>query len=105
MKYPEFVRARLARDPWCALGARILTVDGAHRCDRRAEGLHHLRKRSSAGAIACEANTWPACNNCNGWVEDNPDAARDLGLVVREGDPRWPDLGQRTHDLEHVGTA
>ena len=56
----------------------------------------HLRKRSSAGALANPANVVPVCHACNMAIEDHPAAARAAGLVVREGDPEWEALSART---------
>lgn len=45
---------------------------------------HHLAK-SSAGGPTTPDNLVPLCAFHNGWVEDHPAEARDLGLVVRAG--------------------
>lgn len=107
MSYGDYVAERLAAEPRCQLNTKIIEVDPLwFGCTGRAEGLHHLRKRSSAGAICCDANTIPACNACNaGWVEHHP-ALAELGhLVIRQGHPRWDELGQRHHDHHHEGTT
>lgn len=68
--------------------------DSRH-CRHKIEGLHELRKRSAGGSLVNRQNLIPACNYCNGWVEDNPATAHEWGLVVREGDPEWERLGKR----------
>jgi len=83
----------------CEIG-HVLAVAGVRpfRCSFAIEGIHERRKRSSAGSLVVAANLIPACNWCNGWIEDNPAEARDLFgdfLVVREGDPEWDALGSR----------
>lgn len=45
---------------------------------------HHLEK-SSAGGATTPDNLVPLCSRHNTWVEDEPGAARLLGLVVRPG--------------------
>lgn len=64
-------------------------------CRNKIEGLHELRKRSAGGSLVNRNNLIPACIPCNGWVEDYPAVAHELGLVVREGDPEWDALGAR----------
>lgn len=74
------VVARLRRDkveangPWCQL--KIVDV-----CTHREEGIAHLKKKSQGGKDTHE-NTRLSCNACNGWCEDNPIKARELGLVI-----------------------
>jgi len=70
-------------------------MDGPAVCTKRIGGLHELRKRSAGGSLVNPANLRPACNSCNGWVEDHPKEAHQLGLVCREGDPDWESLGKR----------
>lgn len=88
-----------AQHPDCELGSLIAGVDGRHRCLRYYQGPHHLRKTGQGGSAILLANMMSACNPCNDWVEDHPAAARELGLVVLEGDPRWDQLGRRAERL------
>ena len=67
-------------------------------CRMVVEGLHERRKRSAGGSLTNPDNLIPACNACNGWVEDFPALAREVFgsvLVVREGDVEWESLGRR----------
>lgn len=108
MDYPTFVAEQLAKAKGrCLLNTLILDVDPLwFGCTGQADGLHHLRKRSSTGAICCEANTVAACNACNsGWVESKPKLAEYGDLTIRQGHPRWAELGQRHHDQHHEGTT
>lgn len=83
-----------ASSPWCELGPIIHLHDPTWPCTRRAEGLHELRKRSAGGSLTNLANLRRACNRCNGWVEDHPTVAHELGLVVRAGDTTFDELAQ-----------
>ncbi len=71
-------------------------------CTGMAEGLHERRKASAGGSRLSAQNCVPACNPCNGWIEDNPAAAAvrravdGRSLVVREGHPEWSFLGRRS---------
>ena len=107
MEYQAFVIAELLRQPRCQLADRIAEVDPLWTgCRRKATGLHHLRKRSSAGAITCSANTLSSCDPCNGWVEDHPKLARLAKLVIRAEDRElWEQLGARYHAEHHEGTT
>jgi len=69
--------------------------DDAKHCNGKIEGMHELRKRSAGGSLVNRQNLIPACNRCNGWVENNPDLAHEWNLVVREGDEDWERLGKR----------
>lgn len=102
--YLVFVEQQIAANPHCQLEALIRVVDPTWRgCRGWATGLHHLRKRSSGGALISEANTLTGCNPCNaGWIEDHPRLARKAGLVVRSGDPLWDELGARAARLEDL---
>ena len=88
----QVVRDMLDRYPTCQ-------IDGPY-CTGRSECVHERRKRSSNGSILTYRNLVACCVRCNGWVEDYPWAAsisktRDgRSLVVREGDPEWPQLGR-----------
>lgn len=83
----------------CEVG-HVLAAAGVtpFRCRIEMEGLHERRKRSSAGSLVAAGNLIPACNWCNGWIEDHPAEARAVAgdwLVLREGDPEWGELGRR----------
>lgn len=79
----------------CSVGPLIASVDRRHRCLGRHEAPHHLRKTGQGGSKINPANMVACCNPCNGWIEDEPELARALGLVIREGDPSWEALGRR----------
>lgn len=97
-KYVAFVAGMLAVNDRCEVGRKILSVDSSYRgCLGRADGLHHLRKRSAQGALIDPSNTRRCCSPCNLWVEMEPERAHKAGLVVREGDPDWDQLGARRH--------
>lgn len=100
--YAEDRRPRIERlvaeGVGCLIGPLLEAAGVDVRCRRRIEGLHERRKRSAGGSLVNPENLIPACNWCNGWVEDEPADARDLfgaTLVVREGDPEWERLGAR----------
>lgn len=90
----RLLRWRLIPGP-CEAGPKLQTVN-VYDCTHHATELHHLRKRSAAGALANPANVVPVCHACNMAIEDYPVAARAAGLVVREGDPEWEALSART---------
>jgi hypothetical protein len=93
-RYSTFVAGMLAVSPRCEVGPRIRRMVVHYRgCRRQASGLHHLRKRSAGGALCEPDNVMRCCDPCNGWIEDHPRQALELGLVVREGDRRWARLG------------
>lgn len=77
----------------CQLGPGFAR-HGLHLCAGRATCWHELRKRSSQGSILNPANLMASCVPCNDLVECEPDVARSLGYVLREGDPTWLELGQ-----------
>lgn len=95
--YNAFVAGMLAVDKRCWVGREIVRIDRHYReCTRTADGLHHLRKKSSGGALMDPDNVLRSCNHCNTWVEDHPTLAWEAGLVVRAGDPDWERLGSVT---------
>lgn len=75
-------------------------------CTGAAEGIHERRKRSASGSMTIGANLIPACNGCNGWIEDWLDVLADEDdpewvpmarfLVCRPGDDGFDDLGVRS---------
>lgn len=64
-------------------------------CKGTAEHWHERRKAGAAGSKINPENLLPACDNCNGAVEDYPNEAHAAGLVVRPGDPEWDQLSKR----------
>lgn len=96
LRYGDYVAMRLAISRRCEVAERIRTTDPLWLgCTHRAQGLHHLRKRSAGGRVKSRLNTLRSCNACNGWVEDHDALATLAGLVIREGHPMWPWLGVR----------
>ena len=91
------IKSMIAEGRRCEIGPILVRygLDGAKTCMSRIEGLHELRKRSAGGSLRNPSNLVPACNPCNGWVEDNPEEAHILGLVIREGDEGYEALGVR----------
>lgn len=81
----------------CEVCPQLLALGIALRCSGRIQGLHERRKAGAGGSRQNPANLVPACNLGNGWIEDEPELARQLGtaLVVRESDPEWESLGRR----------
>ncbi len=63
----------------------MLDLDRDHHCSRDLT-VHHLRKSGQGGAYAAD-NLVTLCAKANTWVEDFPDKAYALGLVVRYGEP------------------
>lgn len=66
------------------------------RCTGTATELHHLRKRSSSGALAERDNVRRSCHDGNQAVERHPRQAERAGLVIREGHPDWDRFSSRT---------
>jgi hypothetical protein len=94
--YTRWREVRLADDPWCTACDRIHTIDvsvAMHSgSDRRATEVHHRRLRSDGGAVMSNRNTVTVCHHAHVWVHAHPRLARELGLIVVEGDPGWGDL-------------
>lgn len=92
------VRKLVESGEMCRIGP-LLSAEGlGPNCMIVVQGLHERRKRSAGGSLTNPDNLIPACNVCNGWVEDFPKLAREVFgsmLVVREGDAEWESLGRR----------
>lgn len=54
-------------------------------CTGKAEHFHELVGRAQGGSTVDPRNLTPACDRCNGWVEDNPAISRKYGWKV----PSW----------------
>lgn len=76
------VDAVFGRDGGCVAAA--LPVDVAGWCRGRLTP-HHLRKAWKGSGWLLD-NLVTLCEAHNGWVEDEPDTAHALGLVLREGE-------------------
>lgn len=86
-----------ANDPkFCEAGWRLAAEGVEVRCTATATQLHHLRKRSSSGALANPANVVRTCGWCNTeGIEGHPVEAEAAGLVLREGHPDWEAMSAR----------
>lgn len=77
------VRERVfRRDQW---RCQLLALDARHRCTGAPLTPHHLQKSWKGGPYE-DHNLVTLCAGGNTWVEDHPDEAWPLGLVVREGE-------------------
>lgn len=83
------VRAKLQPPP-----SRVCEA-GSPVCTRVGVEWHERRKRSAGGTTTDRVNLVWVCRLCNGWVEDNPVAAEQAGLVIREGHPDWVVCGKK----------
>ena len=59
---------------------------GSQSCTGQAQAWHELVGRAQGGSITDNRNLCAACHRCNGWVEDNPAEARELGWKVHTSD-------------------
>lgn len=95
------VRGLVEAGECCRIGPLLSSEGLGPNCMIVVQGLHERRKRSAGGSLTNPANLIPACNACNGWVEDFPALAREVfgsALVVREGDEEWVSLGRRADE-------
>lgn len=101
VRAPAVAELVAAGEP-CRIGPVLADEGLGPVCRGVVEGLHERRKRSAGGSLTNPENLIPACNACNGWVEDYPKLAREVFgsvLVVREGDAEWDSLGWRADEL------
>lgn len=92
------VEALVASGETCQVGPILHAAHLFSPCVKQIGGLHERRKRSSGGSLVNPDNLLPACNPCNGYIEDQPRLVRRLTgtkLIVREGDAEWSHLGKR----------
>lgn len=64
---------------------RLSLLSSSHHCAGGPE-THELRKASADSGTYTLANCVLTCSAANAWVEDFPDQAHALGLVVRNGE-------------------
>jgi hypothetical protein len=96
------VKSMIANGRSCEICPVLSSVGVPVMCAHEIQGLHERRKSSAGGSRRNVQNLIPACNWSNVFAEDNPALVRRLTgdrLVVREGDPEWPDLGARSDRL------
>lgn len=86
---PEVLRRSIR----CLAGTVLEQRLQGHRCGQRVDEIHHRRRTGRGGQYRLPANHLPVCSACHRSIHANPDLARDLGLLVMEGDPEWDLLG------------
>ncbi len=83
----------------CEISPVLEDLGISHHCAHEIGGLHERRKSGTGGSRVNRANLVPACNWCNGFLEDAVGSDRvlieDSFLVVREGDSEWEQLSKR----------
>lgn len=95
-----YIQSLAAAGVRCEIGPILAELGIRGQCTGRLEGLHERRKRSAGGSLVNRLNLVPACNGCNGYLEDavGEDRAAIEGcdaLVVRPGHPEFDRLGAR----------
>lgn len=96
-----YIKSLVAAGASCEIGPVLADVGIRPGCTYAICGLHERRKRSAGGSLTNRQNLIPACNICNGAVEDQAGLVRELLgdiLIVREGDREWDSLGVRNDD-------
>lgn len=96
-----YIKSLVEAGVTCEIGPVLADVGIYPGCTQSIGGLHERRKRSAGGSLTNHQNLIPACNICNGCVEDQAGAVRELTgdiLIVREGDSEWDALGIRSDD-------
>lgn len=71
-EYRKVVKEMLAKDGRCEIHSPV--------CTGKAEGLHHIVKRSVKNLMKPE-NLKRSCNACNSFIEANVDWAQEHGFV------------------------
>ena len=80
-----------------------------HHCTYEIGGMHERRKSGAGGSRVRGENLIPACNWCNGFLEDEPELIRRLTgsvLVLRETEEEreeWERMSKRRdHELDNL---
>lgn len=93
------VQALVEAGETCQIGPVLRSLQIDVKCSRVVQGLHERRKSGAGGSRVNPANLIPACNVCNGLLEDAVGKDREKieasHLVVRERDPEWGSLGKK----------
>lgn len=71
-EYRELVKQMLSENKNCQIKAPC--------CTKKAEGLHHIVKRTEKN-LCDKANLIRACNHCNLYIETHDSWAREKGFV------------------------
>lgn len=72
-EYRKLVKTMLEENKRCEIKAPG--------CTKKAEGLHHLQKRSPKNMLD-RSNLKRACNHCNLYIETNPAWAEEKGFSI-----------------------
>ena len=51
-------------------------------CTGRAQGIHHMKGKTSKELLLDEKYWLAACNHCNHWIEQNDKSARMMGFKL-----------------------
>jgi len=70
--YSQLRRVFLTKHPMCQ--AHLPGI-----CTQKSTDVHHTARR---GENYLKVSTWMAvCRKCHGWIEENPEEAKDLGFL------------------------
>lgn len=87
-RIPSISKARHARlREYATLRKRFLhDRPRCERCGKKATDIHH--KRGRVGRLLCMTEYWAStCRGCHQWIGENPNEARELGLLCELG--KW----------------
>lgn len=77
------VKMKATNDKYSSLRIAFLAVNDSCKaklvnCTRTATEVHH---KAGRGENHLKISTWlPVCRSCHRWIEEHPDAAKELGL-------------------------
>jgi len=53
-----------------------------YKCSLKSTDIHHTYSGANRHIYFLEVNTWlSVCRNCHTWIHNNPDDAKELGLL------------------------
>ena len=80
--YSEIAKLFKHAYPWCEACVAIRNVHASSA--RETEDVHH--KRGKVGLLLFDVRHFiPVCRTCHDWIGDNPEKARELGLLCEKG--------------------